>query len=62
MKYTEIKPCPKCGSWIIMRGKPFTLRTPKIVRFIRRLHGVCCVNCGHYKPTIKAWNRRDDHA
>lgn len=62
MKRIYIKTCPKCGSWFLMRGKPFTLRTPKIVRFIRRLHGICCLNCGHYKPTIKAWNRRDDYA
>lgn len=31
--------------------------TPRILAWLGSLHGVICVSCGHYAPTVKAWNR-----
>lgn len=52
------KKCPKCGSVSLARGKAFTIGTPKLLRLFGQLHGVTCVNCGYYAPTVRAWNRR----
>ena len=52
-------PCPKCGSTFLAKGKPFGIATPRILSWIGSKHGVCCVNCGHYAPTVKAWNREE---
>ncbi len=59
MKKKEITvlPCPKCGSGLLARGKPFRSTTPRLIVMLGKMHGVCCVICGHYEPTVKAWNR-----
>lgn len=44
-------PCPKCGSPLIIKA------TPWLVAWLGSLHGVVCTACGHYKPTVIAWNR-----
>lgn len=31
--------------------------TPRLIVMLGKMHGVCCVMCGHYEPTVKAWNR-----
>lgn len=56
-----LRPCV-CGSRMLAMGLPVTVRTPKIVRFIRTLHGVTCVRCGRHAATRKSWNRRMDNA
>ena len=30
---------------------------PRLIVMLGKMHGVCCVMCGHYEPTVKAWNR-----
>lgn len=56
----EVCPCPKCGNWILFRGRPTTSRTPKVIRWFRHAfrHGVTCIVCGNYAPSRKIWNRR----
>lgn len=62
MKFKDftLKDCPRCKGNLLAVGKGYSYATPRIVRFIRREfpHGVSCLTCGQYKPTIKAWNRR----
>jgi hypothetical protein len=57
---SELKPCPKCGSRLLYRGVSYRLGTPRFwIRLQKCFHkGVTCFNCGYYKPTTKAWNRR----
>ena len=58
---SELKPCPKCGSRMLFRGVSLRLGEPKfLLRLKKRFcnKGVTCFNCGYYKPTVKAWNRR----
>lgn len=57
---SELKPCPRCKSKIIAKGRAFSCYTPKVIRIITGWHGVTCVLCGYYAPTIAAWNRRAD--
>lgn len=59
MKKKEITvlPSPKCGSTFLAKGKPFGIATPRLVAWFGSLHGVVCTACGHYKPTVIAWNR-----
>ena len=54
-----VEPCPKCGSWMRAYGKPCSVGTPKLVRWYRAKfkHGVTCVCCGYYAPSVKSWNR-----
>lgn len=47
-------PCPKCGSNFLAHGKPYGCTTPRILAWLGSLHGVICVSCGHYAPTVKA--------
>ena len=49
-------PCPKCGSNFLAHGKPYGCTTPRILAWLGSLHGVICVSCGHYAPTVIAWN------
>lgn len=58
----EIKACPNCGGWIVMRGKGFKIETPKIVRLFRSIfrHGITCVECGYYQPTVRSWNKESE--
>lgn len=49
-------PCPKCGSNFLAHGKPYGCTTPRILAWLGSLHDVICVSCGHYAPTVKAWN------
>lgn len=58
-----VKPCPKCGRRILAYGKPCSVRTPKIIRWYRKTfrHGVTCVVCGNYAPSVRTWNRRADN-
>lgn len=50
-------PCPKCGSTYLAHGKPYGCATPWLVAWLGSLHDVVCTACGHYKPTVIAWNR-----
>ena len=56
-KIVLVRPCPKCGSNYLAHGKPYGCATPRILAWLGSLHGVVCVSCGHYAPTVKAWNR-----
>ena len=56
-KTVLVHPCPKCGSNFLAHGKPYGCTTPRILAWLGSLHGVICVSCGHYAPTVKAWNR-----
>lgn len=58
-KMVLVHPCPKCGGTFLAKGRPFGIATPRILAWIGSRHGVCCVNCGHYAPTVKAWNREE---
>lgn len=58
-KMVLVHPCPKCGSTFLAKGRPFGIATPRILAWIGSKHGVCCVNRGHYAPTVKAWNREE---
>ncbi len=61
-RQVEILPCPKCGSGFLAWGKPFRSTTPRLIVMLGKMHGVCCVMCGHYAPTVRAWNRRAEKA
>lgn len=41
----------------LAHGKPYGCATPWFVAWLGSLHGVVCTACGHYKPTVIAWNR-----
>ena len=56
-KIVLVHPCPKCGSIYLAHGKPYGCATPWLVAWLGSLHGVVCTACGHYKPTVIAWNR-----
>lgn len=56
-KMLLVHPCPKCGSIYLAHGKPYGCATPWLVAWLGSLHGVVCIACGHYKPTVIAWNR-----
>lgn len=56
-KMVLVHPCPKCGSIYLAHGKPYGCATPWFVAWLGSLHGVVCIACGHYKPTVIAWNR-----
>lgn len=58
----NVRPCPKCGCWLLAQGKTYSIGTPKIIRWYRNMfrHGVTCVSCGNYAPSVKIWNRRAD--
>lgn len=56
-KIVLVHPCPKCGSNYLAHGKPYGCATPWLVAWLGSLHGVVCTACGHYKPTVIAWNR-----
>jgi len=56
-KMVLVHPCPKCGSTYLAHGKPYGCATPWLVAWLGSLHGVVCAACGHYKPTVIAWNR-----
>ena len=53
-KTVFVHPCPKCGSNFLAHGKPYGCTTPRILAWLGSLHGVICVSCGHYAPTVKA--------
>ncbi len=57
---TEFKPCPVCGMLLVARGMPIKITTPKLLRPVMRKIGFVCVHCGRWKPTIRAWNRREE--
>ena len=59
MRDTPIRACPKCGSKVLVKGCSFKLSTPKIIRKIRRMHGITCVFCGYSQPTVKRWNNAE---
>ena len=61
-KTVLVHPCPKCGSNFLAHGKPYGCTTPRILAWLGSLHGVICVSCGHYAPTVKAWNREWENA
>lgn len=54
----ELKPCKFCGMLLVARGMPIKITTPKWLRPVMRKIGFVCVHCGHWEPTIRAWNRR----
>lgn len=56
-KTVLVHPCPKCGNSFLAHGKPCGCATPRILARLGSLHGVVCVSCGHYAPTVKAWNK-----
>lgn len=58
----EILSCPKCGSGLLARGKPFRSTTPRLIVMLGKMHGICCVMCGYNAPTVRAWNSRNDKA
>ena len=58
IKMAELKPCPKCGGRILTYGMPIKVTTPKVLRPMMRVLGIMCVCCGHWKISIRAWNRR----
>ena len=54
----ELKPCPKCGSDMLANAKAIKITTP---RFLWRLYmrwGITCINCGYWRHSERAWNRR----
>lgn len=53
-KMVLVHPCPKCGSIYLAHGKPYGCATPWFVAWLGSLHGVVCIACGHYKPTVIA--------
>lgn len=54
----KLKRCPVCGGRILTRGMPVKITTPKLLRPAMYRIGVMCVSCGHWKHSIRAWNRR----
>lgn len=53
----QVKIWCECGSTYLAHGKPYGCATPWLVAWLGSLHGVVCTACGHYKPTVIAWNR-----
>lgn len=53
------KPCPKCGHRILAAGRPFKITTPAWIRRWNLHHpiGVCCMHCGYWKRSLRAWNK-----
>lgn len=55
------KPCPKCGRRLLMAGRPFKITTPRWLRQLGMRYpiGVCCIYCGYWKRSLRAWNKEE---
>ena len=58
----ELERCPFCGGGVLCRGKASRIGTPKVIKLMRLIlpHGVTCVECGYYKPSVKSWNKEGE--
>lgn len=58
----ELKPCPNCGSRLVMKCRKINIKEPKdYKRFIPNFLIPCkvfCLVCGYTEKSVRAWNRR----